>query len=63
MQLNPIRPNDIVLCDIRGQRFFATVKGKVPGKVSIMPIQNGYNFYSATARQIKGHYRRAKGSA
>jgi hypothetical protein len=63
MQLSRVKEQDIVLVDIRGQRFYAVVTGKLDRQLGIDPLLPGYNYRTATARQVRGIYRKVKGSA
>jgi len=66
-----VRTDDIVECDVRGQRFFARVEQPVHkdeswGKrvVTVAPLNGSRSIPTrwATARQIVGHYSKRKGS-
>jgi hypothetical protein len=63
MQLSRVKDGDIVQVDIRGARFFAVATGKLDRQLTIDPLLPGYNYRTATARQVKGIYRKVKGSA
>lgn len=63
MRTQGISPGDIVHSDVRGQRFFAVVTSREGGELQIEPLDNRYTYRRVTARQIVGHYRKAKGSA
>jgi hypothetical protein len=65
MQLGPVKPDDIVECDVRGDRFLAFAEEQDPEtrKLRIRsatrrPIPAG----SVTSRQVVGHYRKSKAS-
>lgn len=63
MRTQGIKPGDIVICDVRGQRFYAEVTEKKDGGFQIEGL--GAQFlpaYSVKARQIVGHYAKRKGS-
>lgn len=60
MNISPIRPGDIVLCDVRGHRFHAEVKDRKPGALDIKPISPGANYCTAKSRQVVAHYRKSK---
>jgi hypothetical protein len=53
---------DIVMCDIRGSRFYAEVTEKGKGNIAIKPLTKGYGFYSANSRQVVGLWRKSKAS-
>jgi hypothetical protein len=62
VKLSTIHPDDIVLADIRGGRFYAIVDRVADGEVWIDPlIPVGY--HRITARQVAGHWRKAKNGA
>lgn len=56
-----IKPGDLVKCDVKGRVFYAEVTAK-GDTVEVMPVSPGITYRSVTARQIVGHYRKAKGS-
>jgi len=70
MKLSGIRADDIVKCDVRGDRFFALVKEAVHDEdrhhkrvLTIAPLNGArQNLPSRwiTARQVTEHYRKAK---
>ena len=60
MNISPIRPGDIVLCDVRGHRFHADVRDRIPGALEIKPISPGANYGTAKSRQVVGHWRKSK---
>lgn len=62
MTLNTVRVGDIVLCDVRGSRFYAEVTDKGKGNLAIQPISKGVGFYSVTSRQVIGLWRKSKAS-
>ncbi len=51
----------MVKCDIRGQVFYALVTAK-DKRLDIQPIDSRVTYRSVTAREVIGHYRKAKGS-
>jgi hypothetical protein len=61
MTTQSIKPGDIVKCDIRGQVFYAHVVSK-GDRLDIEPLDKRVTFRNVTARQVVGHYRKAKGS-
>jgi hypothetical protein len=58
-----VQPDDIVLCDIRGQQFYAIAKSKIEGKreLEVEPIdkRNG-PVRIVKSNQVKTRYRRCK---
>jgi hypothetical protein len=67
MNLASVCPEDIVLCDVRGDRFYALVRehdrqaGRAPLTIASLtgrPIPA----YHVTARQVVGHWRKSKAS-
>lgn len=63
MTLHGIYPQDIVLCDVRGERFHATVADSpMNGDVQVVPLHKGHGKARVvTARQVVGHWRRRRG--
>ena len=64
MNLAGVRPRDIVECDVRGRRFYATVEAKrttpgTPARLQVRPITPGINYFEVPARQVVGHWRRS----
>lgn len=64
MRTTGIKEGDLVECDVRGQRFFARVNSDTNGDrlIKVEPFNVAVGYRSATARQIVGHYRKARGS-
>ena len=64
MSLAGVRAGDILCCDVRGDRFYALVKGEAAaGKVEISSLTGRpIPALRVTARQIIGHWRRSKAS-
>jgi len=63
VNLQPIREEDIVECDVRGRRFYALVAGKDRGLLRIRPIDRGVNHFTVRANQVINHFRRSKSGA
>lgn len=62
MNLTSVSAGDIVDCDIRGIRFFATVEERGKGELRIMPHSKQINHFHMKANQVVGHYKKMKGS-
>ena len=65
MTIGSVKENDLVRCDVRGDRFWARVVSEaVDGKLPIEAL-NGRPIPAlrVTARQVVGHWRMRKGSA
>lgn len=67
MNITPIKPGDIVECDVRGSRFFAKAhditKDFADRKVlNVEPLLPNVTYRQATSRQVIGHYRKSKAS-
>lgn len=60
--LGPIREGDIVLVDKKGRKFHALVNGKEPGELKIAACNNApsITYFTATAREVIGHWRQTK---
>lgn len=67
MRLAGIKPGDLVEVDKRGARFYARVTvANAPGLggISFMPLDpTRCSYRGASAREVVGIYRKAKGSA
>ncbi|MGA8746707.1 MAG: hypothetical protein WB507_12735 [Solirubrobacterales bacterium] len=64
LNLAGIREGDILCCDVRGDRFYALVRGRASeGRVPISSlISRPIPALRVTARQVIGHWRRSKTS-
>jgi hypothetical protein len=67
VNITPIKPGDIVECDVRGSSFFAKAdtiaKDFANRKVlNIEPLSPKITYRQATPRQVVGHYRKSKAS-
>jgi hypothetical protein len=60
MNITPIRPGDLVRCDVRGQKFVAEVVGKEGGELALEPVNRPFiPAYKVKARQVVNHWRLA----
>lgn len=69
MQTTNIKPGDVLDCEVRAQSFFARATSSVASQndrrgVHIEPLRPGTHLPAlfVTARQIRGHYTKRKGS-
>lgn len=64
MQLGAIREGDIVLADVRGDRFYALVSAGASGGVINIGSLTGRPIpaHALKARQVVGHWRKSKAS-
>jgi hypothetical protein len=62
MNITHIQPGDVVECDIRGIKFFATVTEREKGQLVIQPHSRQINHYRVKATQVAGHYKKMSGS-
>ena len=62
MRLTGIKAGDLVECDVRGQRFFARADGPGNGRLAVLPLDHRVTNRAVSAREVIGHYRKAKGS-
>jgi hypothetical protein len=62
MRTQSINPGDIVHSQIRGQSFYARVIDRNDEGLAVEPLDKRVTFRNVTARQVVGHYRKAKGS-
>lgn len=72
MNTSGIRADDIVYCDVRGDRFMALVdqpmhrdEGLKKRGLTLRPITPGarLRYHFVTSRQVVGHWRKAAGTA
>lgn len=63
MRLGSVKAGDIVEVDVRGLQFLALVEAVEAGKVLIKPLCRGVSYGSASARQVRGHWRRSRRSS
>lgn len=60
MNISPIRPGDLVRCDVRGERFVAEVTQKEDGLLTLEPVGRSFlPAYRVKSRQVVEHWRRA----
>jgi len=57
MQLQGVRPGDIVFCDVKGRRFYAEVQEKEGRELRILPLHSNITYFHVSARQVVRHYR------
>lgn len=64
MNLTSVRTGDIVRCDVRGDRFYATVEDARQRGVLAIDSLTGRPIptYHVTARQVVAHWRKSKQS-
>jgi hypothetical protein len=60
MNLAPIKEGDIVRVDHKGRIFLAFVEGKAPQALLIKPLDKRVNYFQASAREVKEHWRKRK---
>jgi hypothetical protein len=63
MNISPIRPGDLVRCDVRGEKFVAEVTGKAEGVLTLEPVARSFlPAYRVKSRQVIEHWRRSRRS-
>lgn len=62
MNITNVKPGDVVECDVRGIRFFATVEETNKGEVHVKPHSRQINHFHIKATQVVGHYKKLAGS-
>lgn len=62
MNITNVKSGDVVECDVRGIRFFATVEEVGKGEVHVKPHSKQINHFHIKATQVAGHYKRMSGS-
>lgn len=67
MEVSGIRAEDIVECDVRGQKFYAMVTEPVHRDattkrrvLAVKPLSPGVSFYTVTPTQIINHWRKKR---
>lgn len=64
MRTQGIKAGDIVHCDVRGQRFYATVSERTDEGLQLDKLNSQFlPAYVVKPRQVIGHYSKRKGSA
>ena len=59
MNLSNIYVGDIVLCDVKGRRFYALVEGKEPRALNVDPISRA-SWRRVKSTEVIAHFRRSK---
>lgn len=59
MRLAGVRPGGVVEVDKKGRRFYALVRAKDVNALLLAPADARTNFYTASAREVVGHWRKA----
>lgn len=63
MNISPIKPGDLIRCDVRGDRFVAEVTERVDGGLKLAPVGRSFlPAYHVGARQVVAHWRKSKRS-
>lgn len=62
MNITNIRASDVVECDVRGIKFFATVDEIGKGELHVKPHSKQINHFHIKATQVVGHYKKMSGS-
>lgn len=62
MTISNVQPEDIVLCDVRGQEFYGVVVEKDKQELVVRPIIQRIKGETriVTSRQVKARYKRMK---
>ena len=60
MQLKGISPGDIIIANVKGRRFLATVVANPEGtrKLEIKPINQGVTYHEVTSNGVEAWYKR-----
>jgi hypothetical protein len=48
-----VQPGDIVLADVKGRRFYATVLARLDGALRVHPLDTRITYTLVTARQVR----------
>lgn len=62
MNITNVKSGDVVECNVRGIRFFATVVEINKGEVQVQPHSRQINHFHIKSNQVVGHYRKTAAS-
>ncbi|MGO9499247.1 MAG: hypothetical protein ACLQA5_21430 [Solirubrobacteraceae bacterium] len=60
MRLGGVNPGDIVLADVKGRRFYATVTGRHERALEVEPIDRRVTYRRVKAREAVGIWRKSR---
>ena len=63
MTLGGVCPDDIVLADVKGRRFYAIVLARHDRELDVEPIDRRVTYYRVKAREVIGVWRKSRASS
>ena len=60
MTLGGVSPDDIVLADIKGRRFYAIVLARRERELEVEPIDGRVTYHRVKAREVIGIWRKSR---
>ena len=60
MTLGGVCPDDIVLADVKGRRFYAIVLARRERELEVEPIDRRVTYYRVKAREVIGIWRKSR---
>lgn len=63
MTLGGVNPDDIVLADVRGRRFYAIVIARRERGLEVDPIDRRVTYHQVKAREVIGIWRKSRARA
>jgi len=63
MTLGGVCPDDIVLADVKGRRFYAIVLARHDRELEVEPIDRRVTYYRVKAREVIGIWRKSRARA
>jgi hypothetical protein len=58
--LGGVNPEDIVLADVKGRRFYAIVIARSERELEVQPIDRRVTYHRVKAREVIGLWRRSR---
>jgi hypothetical protein len=60
VKLAGVSPDDIVLADVKGRRFYAIVIARCERELEVEPIDRRVTYHRVTAREVLGIWRKSR---
>jgi len=61
--LGGVNPDDIVLAEVKGRRFYAIVIARSKREVEVQPIERRVTYHRGKAREVIGVWRRSRAAS
>jgi len=58
MNITSVSAGDIVECDVRGIKFYATVEETAKGELKVQPHSKQINYFRVRSNQVIGHFKK-----